>query len=75
MLIACKEIDDSFKYLIEINAHELTDYSIEARYPDDFYLPSTEESIQAVETADKVRLILPTPREDVPSRNLKDIFF
>lgn len=55
LLIACKEVDDSFKYLIEINAHELTDYSIEARYPDDFYLPSTEESNQAIETAEKVR--------------------
>ena len=26
LLIACKETDDSFNYLIEINAHELTDY-------------------------------------------------
>ena len=55
LLIACKEIDNSFNYLIEINAHELTDYAIEIRYPDDFYLPSVEESNQAIETAEKVK--------------------
>jgi HEPN domain-containing protein len=55
LLIACKEIDNSFNYLIEINAHELTDYSIEARYPDDFYFPSIEESNSAIEIAEKVK--------------------
>lgn len=55
MLVACKDIDDSFNYLIEINAHELTDYSIEARYPDDFYIPSVEESNSAIETAEKIK--------------------
>ena len=55
LLVACKEMDDSFNYLIEINAHELTDYAIEARYPDDFYLPSVSESNQAIETAEKVK--------------------
>ena len=34
---------------------ELTDYAIEARYPDDFYLPSVSESNQAIETAEKVK--------------------
>ena len=28
LLVACKEVDDAFNYLIEINAHELTDYAI-----------------------------------------------
>lgn len=55
LLVACKEMDDSFNYLIEINAHELTDYAIEARYPDDFYLPSVSESNHAIETAEKVK--------------------
>ncbi|MHB1679139.1 MAG: HEPN domain-containing protein [bacterium] len=55
LLIACKEIDNSFNYLIEINAHELTAYSIEARYPDDFYFPSIEESNSAIEIAGKVK--------------------
>lgn len=55
LLVACKEIDDAFNYLIEINAHELTDYAIEARYPDDFYLPSVSESNQSIETAEKVK--------------------
>ena len=30
------------------DADILTNYSIEARYPDDFYLPSIEESNQAI---------------------------
>ncbi|MHB1646170.1 MAG: HEPN domain-containing protein [bacterium] len=38
-----------------MNAHELTDYSIEARYPDDFYFLSVEESNSAIEIAEKVK--------------------
>ena len=55
LIVACRNIDNSFNYLIEINAHELTDYAIELRYPDDFYMPSVEESNQAIATAEKVR--------------------
>ncbi len=52
----CKDIDKDFEQLISDNdADRLTNYSIEARYPDDFYLPSVEESNQAIYIAENVK--------------------
>ena len=52
----CKNIDKDFEQLISNNdADRLTNYSIEARYPDDFYLPSVEESNQAIHIAEYVK--------------------
>jgi len=38
-----------------MDAHTLTDYAVEARYPDDFYMPSAEETERAVEITDTVK--------------------
>ena len=38
-----------------MDAHTLTDYAVEARYPDDFYMPSAEETERAIEIADAVK--------------------
>ena len=52
----CKDIDKDFEQLISDNdADRLTNYSIEARYPDDFYLPSVKESNQAIYIAENVK--------------------
>jgi HEPN domain-containing protein len=37
------------------NAEKLTGYAIETRYPDDFYMPSTEEVAEAVEIVNMVK--------------------
>ena len=51
----CTEIDSSFQKLKEWNVAVLTAYAVGMRYPDDFYMPTNEESKQAVKTAEQVR--------------------
>jgi|GEM_PF-3015287 len=51
----CIEIDRDFEKLLKMDAHTLTDYAVEARYPDDFYMPSAEETERAVEITDTVK--------------------
>lgn len=51
----CIEIDSDFEKLLKMDAHTLTDYAVEARYPDDFYMPSAEETERAVEITDTVK--------------------
>ena len=51
----CKEIDEEFEILYSLNATKLTRYAVEARYPDEFYIPSIEEARELVEIAKKVR--------------------
>jgi HEPN domain-containing protein len=49
----CKKKDSSFDILYDLNADALTPYGIEVRYPDDFYMPSLEETHKAVEITKK----------------------
>jgi len=51
----CTEVDTEFNKLFEINADKLTAYSIDIRYPDDFYTPSLEEAKETIEIAEKVK--------------------
>jgi len=44
--------DEEFKNL---NIGNLTDYSAEVRYPDDFYIPSIEEAKECFEIASKTK--------------------
>ena len=44
--------DEEFKNL---NIGNLTDYSVEVRYPDDFYIPSIEEAKECFEIASKTK--------------------
>ncbi len=47
----CKEIDAEFEALYQLRADRLTIYGVEVRYPDDFYLPTSEGARVCVEIA------------------------
>lgn len=51
----CKRYDNEFDNLYKLNAHRLTRYAVEVRYPDDFYIPSLVEAKQSVEIAKYVK--------------------
>jgi HEPN domain-containing protein len=51
----CKENDKEFDLLYNLNANKLTRYSVEARYPDEFYIPSIKEAKETIEIAEKVK--------------------
>lgn len=54
LLNLCATIDPAFA--IELaDADMLTDYAVEIRYPDDWYVPDIEETNRALELAMKVR--------------------
>lgn len=55
ILVICIEKDPEFKNLQQINAHELTVYATELRYPEFFHIPSIEEAKEAIEIAKKVK--------------------
>lgn len=50
----CSKIDKEFEKLYEI-IEGLTEYAIDVRYPDEFYIPSIEEAKEAFDTATKVK--------------------
>jgi len=56
LLQLCIEIENSFVELEEII--KLTDYAVELRYPDDFYIPNLDEAKDAYEVAKKVKLFV-----------------
>jgi len=56
----CSDIDPSFQIMKEWNVAVLTAYAVGMRYPDDFYMPTNEESMQAVKTAEQVRAFVLT---------------
>ena len=58
LLILCKEIDNTFKELIDLKSHELTDYAVEIRYPDEFYSPSIKEAESTIKIAEKVKVFV-----------------
>ena len=43
LLAECGDIDSDF---MDIDPKELTDFGVDARYPGDMYLPSSEETIE-----------------------------
>jgi HEPN domain-containing protein len=50
----CSTIDSDFESLYE-KTKNLTDYAIDIRYPDDFYIPTIEEARNAFESATFVK--------------------
>lgn len=50
----CSTVDTEFEILYEITK-DLSDYAIEIRYPDEFYIPSIEEAKEAFNSATKVK--------------------
>jgi HEPN domain-containing protein len=52
LLQKCIEIDERFKIL---NVDNLTDYAVDIRYAEDFYIPDYEEANNALKKADNVR--------------------
>lgn len=55
ILRECREIDDSFSLMDTPAVDRLTLYAAELRYPDDFYMPSLDETHEAIEQAEMVR--------------------
>ncbi len=50
----CSTVDSEFESLYNLT-QKLTDYAIEVRYPDEFYIPSVDEAKQAFKSATKVK--------------------
>ncbi len=50
----CSKIDKDFERLYEIT-EGLTEYAVEVRYPEEFYIPSVEEAKEAFDAATKVK--------------------
>ncbi|WP_054683517.1 HEPN domain-containing protein [Rhodothermus marinus] len=48
LLACCRQVDKDFA---QIEVGNLTDYAVQVRYPDDFYVPSYEEARQCYELA------------------------
>jgi HEPN domain-containing protein len=51
----CQILDKDFEQLYHINAHKLTRYAVEIRYPEDFFFPDIEEANKCLEIAESVR--------------------
>jgi len=51
----CLGIDKSFNELLDKNVDSLTIYAAEIRYPDYFYIPSDEETEDAINKAEYVK--------------------
>lgn len=50
----CSNVDSDFENLYELTAN-LTDYSVDVRYTDEFYIPTIEEAKKAFDSATKVK--------------------
>ncbi|MFN3568566.1 MAG: HEPN domain-containing protein [Caldimicrobium sp.] len=50
----CSTVDKDFENLYEI-IKNLSDYAVEVRYPDEFYIPSVEEAKEAFKSATFVK--------------------
>ncbi len=51
----CKDIDLDFQKLFDFDADKLTDYAVEIRYSEEFYMPSIEETDEAIKISEKVK--------------------
>ena len=54
LISICKEIDKDFEILEPIIG-DLSDYAVEIRYPDDWFVPSHEDTLEAYENAKKIK--------------------
>lgn len=54
----CAEIDPEFQNLFEIKTHTLTDFAVGLRYPGNNLFPSLEETEEAIEIAEKVKVFV-----------------
>lgn len=50
----CTDKDNSFDWLYEV-AKKLSDYAVEVRYPDEFYIPTVNEAKECLEIATRVK--------------------
>jgi HEPN domain-containing protein len=50
----CTDNDNSFSWIHEV-ARKLSEYAVEVRYPDEFYIPSVKEARECFEIASKVK--------------------
>ena len=55
LLQQCIKLDLSFENLKLIGTNALSVYAIDSRYPEDFYMPTRQESQKAVKIAEEVR--------------------
>ncbi|AEJ62025.1 HEPN domain protein [Spirochaeta thermophila DSM 6578] len=55
LLTLCIEKDRDFEELKKRRIYELTIYAVQVRYPDDFYIPSPEETTEALTMAEYTR--------------------
>ena len=62
----CKTVDKEFDTLFETKADFLTEFGVDIRYPEEFYIPSEEEARECLEICGKVR--------DFVKGKLKDVF-
>ena len=51
----CKELSNDFEFLYRINAHILTDYAVDIRYGDEFYMLPMEETNVAIKIAEDAK--------------------
>jgi len=50
----CKSVSEEFEELYSLEADSLTIYAADIRYPDDFYMPTIEETKGCIEIVTKV---------------------
>jgi HEPN domain-containing protein len=50
----CTEKDNSFQWLFDV-AKQLSQYAVEIRYPDEFYIPTIKETKECFQTATKIK--------------------
>ena len=55
LIALCASIDPDFARLMAWGVDELTPYATSLRYGEEFYMPSVEETIRAIELAENVR--------------------
>lgn len=51
----CEKFESDFRTLLESGIDQLTDFAVEVRYGEEFYIPPAEEAQQAVIMAETVR--------------------
>jgi HEPN domain-containing protein len=55
LLSECIKIDSAFRTLAEAGADRLTDFAVDIRYGEEFYLPSLSETMESMQLARRVR--------------------
>jgi len=55
ILQLCINFDEDFK---KFDLNELQNFAVEIRYPDEFYIPTFDETEKSVETAKKIKMFI-----------------